>query len=82
MKAEQANLQMLANKANATWVEAHQARKGGPRFGPPTVLDPHVLTAGGVDVDMYKQVCVRVGGGRARVLNVHASCASVPACVG
>lgn len=116
MRAEQVNLQMMANKACARWVEAHQEAaksaaalqqqppttslsslvtaasslaaagqqtqggqkgsssssgapptaavvavaaavpKGPPGWGPPTVLDPKVLRAGGVDMEMYTQV--------------------------
>jgi hypothetical protein len=55
MKAEQVNLQMIANKANARWVEAHMRTAGHKAWSAPVVLEPKTLHAGGVDVEMYKQ---------------------------
>mmetsp|Transcript_37263 Transcript_37263/g.82893 ORF Transcript_37263/g.82893 Transcript_37263/m.82893 type:complete len:1238 (-) Transcript_37263:319-4032(-) len=60
VKGEQLNLQILANRANAKWVEAQlpyaAGGAGGKGWFPPTVLDPKMLQAGGVDIDMYKKV--------------------------
>ncbi|KAJ9529982.1 hypothetical protein QJQ45_023232, partial [Haematococcus lacustris] len=58
VKAQQVNLQLNANKANARWVEAQLASAGaGSALGPPSVLDINALLAGNVDVTMYRTLC-------------------------
>lgn len=98
MKAEQVNLQMIANKANSKWVERHieasakataaaaalgkdkegedsstaPAASSKQGWAAPTVLDRHMLQAGGVDTDMYQQAaCTAFAEGEVAVAIVY-----------